>query len=178
MASVSLKGVKVFSTFVAIPNLDLNIKDEFIVFAGPSMRQDHTLRMLAGLETPTYVVSVSTMRMPPTPPAGAISPWCSRAMRHPYERAQYLVRPGGPQGEPLDLKIASRRSPISSAARSSLIAACRWAAVARCARPRVDPRATNLLLTSPFQTSMGSHACAEIADLQRRLGVTTVWCHA
>src|SRR5438445_3622094 len=57
MATVSFEGIwKVFNDFVAIPNLDLEIKDgEFIVFVGPSgCGKTTTLRMLAGLETPTH----------------------------------------------------------------------------------------------------------------------------
>ncbi|OWV85821.1 sugar transporter [Rhizobium sp. N122] len=57
MTAVSLRDVwKQFGTYTAIEDLNLDIKDgEFMVFVGPSgCGKTTTLRMLAGLETPTY----------------------------------------------------------------------------------------------------------------------------
>ncbi|MGI8397422.1 ABC transporter ATP-binding protein [Agrobacterium deltaense] len=57
MTSVTFANVwKQFGTHTAIENLNLEIKDgEFMVFVGPSgCGKTTTLRMLAGLETPTY----------------------------------------------------------------------------------------------------------------------------
>ena len=57
MAKVSFEGIwKIFGDHVAVPDLNLTINDgEFLVFVGPSgCGKTTTLRMLAGLETPTH----------------------------------------------------------------------------------------------------------------------------
>ncbi|MBC7324039.1 MAG: ABC transporter ATP-binding protein, partial [Moorella sp. (in: Bacteria)] len=56
MAGVRLEGVsKVFGNITAVARTDLEIKDgEFLVLVGPSgCGKSTTLRMIAGLETPT-----------------------------------------------------------------------------------------------------------------------------
>ena len=85
MAQVTLENVsKKFDQVVAVRDVNLTIDDkEFVVLVGPSgLRQDHTLRMVAGLEEITGGRSASASAWSTTcRRRTGTSPWCSRTTR-------------------------------------------------------------------------------------------------
>jgi len=91
MPEIILKNVtKRFGKFVAVDNLNLTIPSRsFITLLGPSgCGKTTTLRMIAGLETPTEgeilidgVTVFSVRRASICPPTSGISASCSKTMR-------------------------------------------------------------------------------------------------
>ncbi len=189
MTSVSFENVwKQFGTYTAIEDLNLEIKDgEFMVFVGPSgCGKTTTLRMLAGLETPTYgQIRLGTEDVTLTPPGRrnvsmvfqsyalyphmtvkqnlAFGPEVRRESKSDISAS--IDRVAGLVG--LQTLLNRYPSELSGGQRQRV-------ALARSMirRPRI------FLLDEPLSNldaSLRTHMRTEIAELQRQLGVTAVY---
>lgn len=189
MASVTFQNVwKRFGELTIIPDLNLRINDgEFIVFVGPSgCGKTTTLRMLAGLETPTYgKIFVDDEDVTLTPPGrrDAAMVFQSYALYPHMTVRKNLAFGPAIRGEAksdiarsvdkvaqlvgLD-KLLDRRPAELSGGQRQRVALAR----AMIRRPRV------FLLDEPLSNldaSLRTQMRAEITQLQRQLGVTTVY---
>ena len=189
MAKVSFDQVwKIFGEHVAIPGLDLEIQDgEFVVFVGPSgCGKTTTLRMLAGLETPTYGrISIDDVDVTLTPPGqrDIAMVFQSYALYpHMSVRSNLSFGPEVRGESRADLKervekvaglvglgaLLSRKPSELSGGQRQRVALGR----ALIREPRI------FLLDEPLSNldaGLRTHMRAEISELQRRLGVTTVY---
>ena len=189
MAKVSFDKVwKIFGDHVAIPGLDLEIQDgEFVVFVGPSgCGKTTTLRMLAGLETPTYGrISIDDVDVTLTPPGqrDIAMVFQSYALYpHMSVRSNLSFGPEVRGESRADLKdrvekvaglvglgaLLSRKPSELSGGQRQRVALGR----ALIRAPRI------FLLDEPLSNldaGLRTHMRAEISELQRRLGVTTVY---
>ncbi|PBB86847.1 ABC transporter ATP-binding protein [Mesorhizobium sp. WSM3876] len=189
MASVTFQSVwKRFGAATIIHDLNLQIFDgEFMVFVGPSgCGKTTTLRMLAGLETPTYgKILLDQKDVTLTPPGGRDTAMVFQSYAlypHMTVRKNLAFGPGV-RGEPkadvanrvervaqlvgLD-KLLDRRPAELSGGQRQRVALAR----AMIRRPRL------FLLDEPLSNldaALRSHMRTEISDLQRQLGVTTVY---
>jgi multiple sugar transport system ATP-binding protein len=189
MAKVSFNKVwKIFGGHVAIPGLDLQINDgEFVVFVGPSgCGKTTTLRMLAGLETPTYgKISIDDVDVTLKPPGlrDVAMVFQSYALYpHMSVRENLSFGPEVRGENRADLKtrvenvaglvglgdLLSRKPSELSGGQRQRVALGR----ALIRQPKI------FLLDEPLSNldaGLRTHMRAEISDLQRRLGVTTVY---
>ena len=179
---------KVYGMLPVISDLDLQVRDgEFMVFVGPSgCGKTTTLRMLAGLETPTYGrIRLDDDDITLLPPGRrdiamvfqsyALYPHMTVAKnlafgpsvrREPAaEVAERVKRVAALVG--LDSLLHRRPSELSGGQRQ------------RVALGRAMIRQPRLFLLdeplSNLDAGLRTHMRAEIAELQRRIGVTTVY---
>ena len=189
MATVSFEGIwKVFNDFVAIPDLDLNIKDgEFIVFVGPSgCGKTTTLRMLAGLETPTYGrILIDGQDVTLTPPGRRdIAMVFQSYALYPHMSVRGNLAFGPEVRKENKSDLGNRVEKVANLVGLHGLLDRKPAELSGGQRQRValgralirEPRI--FLLDEPLSNldaGLRTHMRAEIADLQRRLGVTTVY---
>lgn len=189
MTTVVFQNVwKMFGDMAVIHDLNLQINDgEFMVFVGPSgCGKTTTLRMLAGLETPTYgKILLDGKDMTLSPPGDrdmamvfqsyalyphmtvrknlAFGPGIRRESKSEVaERVEKVARLVGLEN------LLDRRPAELSGGQRQRVALAR----AMIRRPRV------FLLDEPLSNldaGLRTHMRTEIAELQRQLGVTTVY---
>lgn len=189
MTSVTFANVwKQFGTHVAIEDLNLEIKDgEFMVFVGPSgCGKTTTLRMLAGLDTPSYgKILLGHDDVTLTPPGRRnISMVFQSYALYPHMTVRQNLAFGPQIRHEKKAEIAFSvegvaklvgLEPLLNRFPSELSGGQRQrVALARSMirRPRI------FLLDEPLSNldaSLRTQMRTEIADLQRQLGVTTVY---
>jgi multiple sugar transport system ATP-binding protein len=189
MTSVTFTNVwKQFGTHVAIEDLNLEIKDgEFMVFVGPSgCGKTTTLRMLAGLDTPTYgTILLGDDDVTLTPPGRRnISMVFQSYALYPHMTVRQNLAFGPQIRHENKAEIAANVAraaklvglePLLNRFPSELSGGQRQrVALARSMirRPRI------FLLDEPLSNldaSLRTRMRTEITDLQRQLGVTTVY---
>ncbi|WVT77829.1 ABC transporter ATP-binding protein (plasmid) [Sinorhizobium chiapasense] len=189
MTSVTFENVwKQFGNYNAIEDLNLEIKDgEFMVFVGPSgCGKTTTLRMLAGLETPTYgQIRLGNEDVTLTPPGRRnVSMVFQSYALYPHMTVRQNLA-FGPEirHEPKPDVAASIERVASLVGLQSLLnrypselsgGQRQRVALARSMirRPRI------FLLDEPLSNldaSLRTQMRTEIAELQRKLGVTAVY---
>ena len=189
MATVSFEKIwKVFNSFVAIPNLELNIRDgEFIVFVGPSgCGKTTTLRMLAGLETPTYGrILIDDRDVTLTPPGRRdIAMVFQSYALYPHMSVRGNLSFGPEVRKEKRSDLSSRVENVADLVGLRGLLDRKPSELSGGQRQRValgralirEPRI--FLLDEPLSNldaGLRTHMRAEISDLQRRLGVTTVY---
>lgn len=189
MSTVKFENVwKIFDEYVAVPGLNLDIEDgEFLVLVGPSgCGKTTTLRMLAGLATPTYgriLIDGKDVTLAPPGKRDIAMVFQSYAL-YPHmsvrknlafgpnvrgEKKAYIDEQVQRAADLVGLGNMLDRKPgeLSGGQRQ------------RVALARALIREPKLFLLdeplSNLDASLRTHMRAEISALQRRLGVTTVY---
>jgi len=189
MAAVTFQSVwKRFGAVTIIHDLNLNINDgEFMVFVGPSgCGKTTTLRMLAGLETPTYgKIFLDKDDVTLTPPGRRDTAMVFQSYAlypHMTVRKNLAFGPGV-RGEP-KAEIVNRVAKVAQLVGLEALLDRRPAELSggqrqRVALARAMIRSPRLFLLdeplSNLDAALRSHMRTEISELQRQLGVTTVY---
>jgi multiple sugar transport system ATP-binding protein len=189
MAKISFEGIwKIFGDYVAVPDLNLTINDgEFLVFVGPSgCGKTTTLRMLAGLETPTHgKILIDDVDVTLTPPGQRdIAMVFQSYALYPHMSVYKNLAFGPAVRRDAKSDIESRIKKVAELVGLEALLKRKPSELSGGQRQRValaralirEPRI--FLLDEPLSNldaSLRTHMRIEIADLQRRLGVTTVY---
>jgi len=189
MAKVAFKGIwKVFGGHVTVPDLNLEIEDgEFLVFVGPSgCGKTTTLRMLAGLETPTHgqiLVDGKDVTLLPPGERDVAMVFQSYAL-YPHLSVYKNLSFGPEVRRDSKADVESRIKKVAALVGLDGLLDRKPSELSGGQRQRValaralirEPRI--FLLDEPLSNldaGLRTQMRAEIGDLQRRLGVTTVY---
>jgi multiple sugar transport system ATP-binding protein len=179
---------KVFHEVVVVPDLNLEVRDgEFLVFVGPSgCGKTTTLRMLAGLETPSYgriLVDGKDITLTPPGQRDIAMVFQSYAL-YPHMTVRSNLS-FGPEVRGEDKNgLAARVQNVAGLVGLGELLHRKPGELSGGQRQRValaralirEPKI--FLLDEPLSNldaGLRTHMRAEISDLQRRLGVTTVY---
>jgi multiple sugar transport system ATP-binding protein len=189
MSTVKFENVwKIFDDYVAVPGLNLEIEDgEFLVLVGPSgCGKTTTLRMLAGLTTPSHgrilIDGRDVTLLPPGQRDIAMVFQSYALYPHMSVRKNLAFGPHVRGGKKKDIDEQVTRAASLVGLESMLdrkpgeLSGGQRQRVALARSLIREPRL--FLLDEPLSNldaSLRTHMRAEIAALQRRLGVTTVY---
>jgi multiple sugar transport system ATP-binding protein len=189
MARVSFQNVwKLFNKHVAVPDLNLDIRDgEFLVFVGPSgCGKTTTLRMLAGLTPPSYGrILIDDIDVTLTPPGRRdIAMVFQSYALYPHLSVRRNLSFGPEVRSESKADLESRVKQVAGLIGLSELLDRKPGELSGGQRQRValgralirQPKI--FLLDEPLSNldaGLRTHMRAEISDLQRRLGVTTVY---